>query len=123
MEKIITYFGQKAKVGCDEKCNKAWGRNRRPRVYPTINETKIFGLEGGRVYPDDYNEEDYVYCSDDELDKAPVDPGTYEGSDGKPVGKKNIPNKWCVRECERCSMSNLGEIDKLLTLRDFSKRV
>jgi len=30
-QSITTYFGQKAKVNCDGNCNKAWGRNLRPR--------------------------------------------------------------------------------------------
>jgi hypothetical protein len=32
-------------------------------------------------------------------DKAPVDPGTYEGECSKPTDKCH--NKWCARECER----------------------
>jgi hypothetical protein len=32
-------------------------------------------------------------------------------------------NKWCVRECERCTMSDPGKVDEPLKLRDFSKRV
>lgn len=56
MEKIITYFGQDAKVGCDQKCNKAWGHNLRPKIEFDENE------------PDDY-----AYLSDDELGEAPQD--------------------------------------------------
>lgn len=105
MEKIITYFGQQAKVACDEKCNKAWGANRRPQVQLSDD-------------PDDYE-----YLSDDELPEAPEHPGTWEGSDKKPVNKVGIPNRWCVRECERCVMSSPGEHDKPLELPDFSKRI
>lgn len=132
MEKIITYFGQRAKIACDEKCNKAWGINNRPRVYPQISKDKIFGLnddvhppelyiEGGNL-PDNFDLDDYVYCSDDELGDAPVDPGTYEGGEAKPTNKSEIPNKWCVRECERCVMSEVGQSHKPLQLTDFSKR-
>jgi hypothetical protein len=105
MEKIITYFDQNAKVGCDQKCNKAWGINGRPKVEFDENE------------PDDY-----AFLSDDELSEAPEDPGTYEGGHAKPTDKSQIPNKWCVRECERCSMSKPNESHLPLQLPDYSKR-
>lgn len=105
MEKIIQYVGQYAKVACDEKCNKAWGMNERPTVQLSDDE------------------DDYAYLSDDELGEAPEDPGTYEGGEGKPVDKQGIPNKWCVRECERCSMSSPGKFNEPLRLKDFSERV
>lgn len=104
MEKIITYCGQPAKVSCDEKCNKAWGVNNRPRHQLSQD-------------PDDYE-----YLSDAETAEAPIDPGTYEGGHAKPVNKIGIPNKWCVRECERCVMSEPGEYNNPLTLPDFSQR-
>ena len=104
MEKIIQYFGEAAKVACDEKCNKAWGINNRPQNQLSDD-------------PDDYE-----YLSDDELPEAPVHPGTWEGNDKKPVNKADIPNRWCIRECERCSMSNPGQYDKPLKLKDFSIR-
>lgn len=81
MEKIIVYCGQKAKVNCDENCNKAWGINNRP-----IDEKGNF-------------------ISDNILGDAPTDSGTYEGGEGKPLNHDLIPNKWCVKECERCNMS------------------
>lgn len=105
MEKIITYFGQKCKVNCDEKCNKAWGINNRP--YKQLSD----------------NEDDIVWLSDNELNEAPEDPGTYEGGDAKPTSKDQIPNKWCVRECERCAKSSPGEWNKSLEKRDFSDRI
>jgi hypothetical protein len=130
MEKLITYFGQPAKVACDEKCNKAWGVVCRPRVYPEISETEIFGLNGKSVYPSSkkYDEESYdidnhAYCSDDELGNAPNDPGTYEGGDGKPTSDERKGNKWCVRQCERCVMSDIGKHKEPLELPDFSKRI
>lgn len=105
MEQIITYFGEPAKVACDEKCNKAWGRNRRP-----TNELS-----------DD--PDDYEYLSDNELPEAPIHPGTYEGGDRKPVNKIDIPNRWCIRECERCCISNPGQYEQPLALKDFSTRI
>lgn len=86
MEKQITYCGEQRIVACDEKCNKAWGVNSRPKEQLSDD-------------PDDYE-----FLSDDELPEAPVDPRTYEGGHAKPVDKIGIPNKWCVRECERCVM-------------------
>ncbi len=100
MEKIITYFDKQVKVACDEKCEKAWGGTR-PKE---------------KLSDDD---DDVVYLSDSELGIAPVDTGTYEGGQAKPVEKQNIPNKWCVRQCERCVW---GDIDKPIELKDWSKR-
>jgi len=103
MKKQITYCGQQVFVSCDEKCDKAWGINNRPKIQL-----------------DDNNDDDYCYLSDDELENAPKDPGTYEGGDAKPISKQEIPNKWCVRECERCEMVNINEE---IILPDFSKRI
>jgi len=105
MEKYIQYFGQQAKVSCDEQCNKAWGNNTRPRV--SLSD----------------DEDDYAYLADHELDDAPADPGTYEGGHAKPIDPIEKGNKWCVRECERCAMSKPGEWNKPLSIPDFSKRV
>lgn len=104
MDNIITYFGQTARIICDENCTKAWGISTRPK----------------EQLSEDYD--DVVWLSDDELGDAPADPGTYEGGYGKPTHKKEIPNKWCVRECERCAMSKHGELDKPLSLPDYSVR-
>ncbi len=82
MEKKIIFFGENVKVSCDENCNKAWGINSRPRD----DETEI---------------------PDDQLGDAPVNPGTYEGGYAKPINKIGIPNKWCVRECERCNLQDI----------------
>lgn len=90
------------RVACDELCNKAWGINGRPKVQLS----------------DDID--DYAFLKDDELGEAPDDPGTYEGGQGKPtMSAYPAPNKWCVRECERCARL---EIDEPLKLPDFSKR-
>lgn len=101
-EKKITYFGQTAIVSCDAKCDKAWGINNRPKVY----------LKDEDEYPDDF-----YYLADGELGTAPIDPGTYEGNDGKPDDARSAEdmNRWCVRECERCSLNG--------PINDFSKRV
>lgn len=105
MEKMITYFGQQAKVNCDENCNKAWGINRRPKVQLSDDE------------------DDYAYLSDDELGDAPENPGTYEGGQAKPIDKAGIPNKWCVRECERCNISRPGEFGMPLPVKTFNDRI
>ena len=107
-EKLITFCGQQAKVACDGRCDKAWGLNTRPRV----------------LLDDGSNPDDFAYLSDDEAGIAPMDPGTYEHDSGKPVGAigPEHMNKWCVRECERCEMSEPGKWDEPLALRDFSRR-
>lgn len=104
METTIIYFGQSMKVACDEKCNKAWGINTRPKVAFDQND-----------------EDDFAWLPDQELGEAPDDTGIYEGGQGKPISPAQIPNKWCVRECERCTRSDLGEVDVKLVLPDFSK--
>lgn len=99
-EAIIQYCGQPAKVACDRKCNKAWGINSRPRI----------------GNPDDCN-----FMADDDLPDAPADPETYEGEDAKPSSPDLFPNKWCVRECERCSMSKPGAFNEPLELTTFDQ--
>lgn len=120
------YNGKQVKIACDEKCNKAWGVNRRPRVYPELGD-KIYGLNDESIYPgvdydDKYDVDNSAMCSDDELGDAPENPGTYEGGEAKPTHKSQIPNKWCVRECERCAWSDPGKHNEPLVLKDFSKR-
>lgn len=107
-EKLINFCGQRAKVACDGRCDKAWGTNTRPLV-----------LLGDGSDPDDF-----AWLSDDEVEDAPVDPGTYDGGHAKPVGATSAKdmNKWCVGECERCAMSSPGMWDEPLALRDFSRR-
>lgn len=103
-EVIILFCGQKARVKCDRKCNKAWGINTRPKKQLSIDE------------------DDYCFLSDNELKNAPTDPGTYEFNDCKPQSPNDFPNKWCVRECERCSMSRPGKITEELPVIDYEKR-
>lgn len=102
---VVPYFGQPMRVTCDRKCNKAWGMNNRPRIQLS------------------YKEDDYAFLADDELGEAPVDPGTYEGQHAKPLSPDEFPNKWCVRECERCNHSDVGKWMEPLAVIDFSKRV
>lgn len=105
MEKIIKYCGFDVKVGCDEKCNKAWGINDRPFIK--------LSKDG----------DDYAWLSDDELGEAPVSSRTIEGDTSKPFTKNFMLNKWCVRQCERCAMSNINQSHLPLTYKDFSKRI
>lgn len=101
-ESLVTYFGQHARVACDGNCSKAWGINSRPR----------HRTPGG-------GEDDYVYCADSELGEAPADPGTYEGGHAKPASSAEFPNRWCVRECERCAISKPGAWRQLPELPDL----
>ena len=103
-EQAIVYFGHPAKVCCDGKCEKAWGLSNRPVLQLTDDE------------------DDHAWLSDSEVGIAPIDPGTYEGGDAKPLSVMEFPNKWCVRECERCTMSKPGEFDKPLAVRSFETR-
>ncbi len=103
-EATITYFGHPAKVCCDGNCSKAWGINNRPRVQLSDNE------------------DDYELLADHELGDAPEDPGTYEGWQGKPLSASEFPNRWCVRECERCRMSEFGKYAEPLAVKKFDER-
>ncbi len=95
MKKQILFCGEKATVVCDEKCHKAWGWNSRPM--------------------DDNGE----YLPDKLLNIAPIDPKTYEGGDSKPVFDFEKGNKWCVRECERCAITEIGKPHQELELPVF----
>lgn len=88
MKSEILYFGNTVTVQCDGNCEKAWGWASRPQK--RIDENWI------------------IYLSDRETGEAPADPGTYEGGYGKPRSNQEFPNKWCVRQCERCFMSDPG---------------
>ena len=104
-ESIITFFGRQAKVACDGNCQKAWGVNNRPKIHLS----------------DDID--DYAYLADGELGQAPSDPGTYEGGDAKPSSAVCFPNRWCIRECERCEASKPDQIDQPLVLKNFNVRI
>ena len=66
--------------------------------------------------------DDWFYLPDQALGRAPVDPGTSEGDETKPLNATDADdmNKWCVRQCERCQMSKFGMVDEPV-LRDFTK--
>jgi hypothetical protein len=102
MQKEILYLGQKVLVGCDEQCNKAWGMTDRPRNQLSDND------------------DDFEWLSDKELPDAPANPDTSEGWEYKPTCDEEKGNKWCIRQCERCVMVDVGET---LQLIDFSNRV
>lgn len=101
--KRITYFGRPAAVGCDGKCYKAWGINKRPKKQLSDN-------------PDDYE-----YPGDYLLGDAPEDPGTSEGGKAKPTRPEDRLNTWCVKERERCGMTNPE--GHLVELPDFETSV
>ena len=102
---LVIYFGQPMTVACDRQCDKAWGINNRPRKYLSANE------------------DDYEFLADGELGNAPVDPGTYEGDHAKPLRPSQFPNKWCVRECERCYRSRPGKHGDEPILPNFNTRI
>ena len=102
IQKQISWFRQQCILACDGKCYKAWGINKRPR----------------KQLSDDID--DYEWLSDNELGCAPLNPGTYEGCDGKPIETDDKLNKWCARECERSNIFRIGEEIKL---KDFSARI
>lgn len=104
--KEILCFGKKRILACDGKCDKAWGIS--------IRKTILLDRE---------DVDDIAFLSDDELEIAPINPGTYEGSCGKPVSNFEKLNKWCFRECERSSLFNIDETNIEVKLKDFSKRL
>lgn len=101
----IVYFGQPAVVICDANCGKAWGIHGRPKA--RLGED-----------PDDF-----AYLADNEVGEAPADPGTYEGGHAKPTHPDERLNKWCVRACERCTMSSSGGAGQVIEATDFSRRL
>jgi len=104
-EAVVKYCGKPMRVCCDGNCGKAWGINGRPKI---------------QLDPAD--EDDFVWLADDELGVAPLDPGTYEGGEGKPPNADYFPNKWCVRECERCGHSEIGKSGEPLEPPSFARR-
>lgn len=106
--RAIVYCGQNGLLACDGRCDKAWGKSQRPRLYYQEPTGEPRALREGEEPRDD---DDYVYASDDVLGTAPRDPGTAEGDEGKPSGEPltqadaHRMNKWCARECERASLS------------------
>lgn len=103
LKKKIVFFGNTCYACCDGNCAKAWGICARPTV-----------KEGNTIF----------MVSDTMFDKAPDDPGTYEGCDGKPEikGSQDM-NKWCVRQCERCTIFDSEEEIEESKLPSFKELV
>lgn len=104
--KEIVFFGQRAVIACDGKCNKAWGINGRSKI---------------RLSKD---VDDYVYVGDDDLGIAPL-PHSSEGDYMRPsnatlgAADGSKMNKWCARECERRVMTSPGQPEAQLVLPDM----
>ena len=98
----ITYCGESLICACDGLCEKAWGLNN--RKHESLSK----------------DDSDIVWLADIELGTAPINPGTSEGGQLKPLWHPTKHNKWCVRECER---SELFEPGVAIVLPDWSKRV
>ena len=130
IHKEIIYFGKKTFLACDEKCNKAWGINSRPEVYLQCTTPDVIFKTKENRYPKEFieggNVDDSAWLSDNELGEAPIDPGTYEGNDGKPTEDSEKLNKWCCRECERSVMCNTleeAQAEALKKSQEFQSRV
>lgn len=86
--KVINWFDHMCTLVCDGQCDLAFGINNRPKIFLSEN-----------------NPDDYIFLSDEELKNknlsAPLNPGTYEGGECKPIMPNAKFNKWCARECER----------------------
>lgn len=95
-----TYFDHPLTAACDERCDKAWGMMDRPHVVPDDHESP--------------------YVADDDLGDAPTVVGSWEGRHTKPATPEDRLNKWCVRACERCWWSPLGEPDATPVLPVFN---
>jgi hypothetical protein len=102
ISKEVTAYGRRFVLGCDAQCSKAWGAGARPRVLLSAD-----------------NPDDYAYLADHEIGAAPVDPGTGEGGDGKPLVPSERLNRWCFRACERARWAPVGEP---LPERDLTRR-
>lgn len=98
----INFFDEQNQISCDELCDKAWGINSRPKI---------------QLSEDD--EDDYCFLADSELEIAPSQSSFWEGGDNKPICEKDKHNKWCVRECERATITDLDESP---VFKDFSQR-
>jgi hypothetical protein len=112
LTKEIRFFGRSCTLVCDGRCDKAWGMNTRPKLFYMPDGLRA--LDPGEEAED---LDDYVYEGDDRLGAAPVDPGTYEGGEGKPSGvpldDSSRMNKWCARECERSRIRGPGDVLRL----------
>lgn len=127
-----TFFGQPVILACDAQCHKAWGIGDRPRVYLDESPQVVrgYGYDDVNFYPDFFQDEDmrgkdvdnHAMLADHELPDAPIDPGSYEGDEGKPWLPEQRLNKWCARACERCVIIDDKFPVKDFELPDFSQR-
>ena len=92
-------FGQEILIVCDGRCEKAWGKQLRPKTLS--NECE--------------------YLSDYEIGLAPETPGTSEGECFKPTDRQH--NKWCFRECERFDSAAFSQNTTIdISIPDWSQR-
>lgn len=93
-------------VACDANCNKAFGRDDRPRG----------------DHPDDS-----MYIPDDLAPDAPIDPGSRAGADAKPRCLSERLNAWCRDICERSVVLDAQRAiapeasSPVVTLPDFTR--
>lgn len=99
----IRYFERHCLAVCDYRCDKAWGiSGDRPELSRGSDDV-----------------DDVIWFADDEVAVAPDNPGSFEGGFGKPMHPQEH-NKWCVRECERSDVIEIGES---ISCPDWSHRV
>jgi hypothetical protein len=96
----IQYSGKRCLAVCDRKCEKAWGNN------------------GGRPAIVGDEEDDSIWLADGEVGEAP-ESHTWEAGQGKPDHPERH-NKWCVRECERSAVIDVGQPIRCF---DLSQRI
>jgi hypothetical protein len=93
-------------LACDARCDKAWGVNgRRVRAGNTIQMSD--------------DEEDVVYLADHETGTSPFQGMTCVEDGTKPTTRSDH-NRWCLRECER---SRVVEVGEQIAAPDFGTRL
>lgn len=102
--RVVTAYGERMALGCDGRCERAYGRQDRPKVFAGTG-----------------NDDDWAWLADSEIKElAPENPGSYEGGVGKPKEAADRLNRWCFRECERSVFA--GSRETLVELPNLSKR-
>jgi hypothetical protein len=97
----IQWFGRRCLAICDRNCDKAYGLNGdRPQI--SLSE----------------DADDVAWLADNEVGPSP-ESGTWEGGHGKP-DHPDRHNKWCVRECER---SEVIEVGQLIECKNWKTRI
>jgi hypothetical protein len=100
----VTMYGAPCVLACDGRCDKAWGINRRPKRQLSADV------------------DDYVFLGDAELGTV-GERTTWEGGEGRPSNLALRPedsarmNKWCARECKRCTVVGPSDPIRLRDLR------